>query len=139
MPALTQKGLLAIKISFEYAHWDIEIYWISPDTSRNSTTVITLTLAFQNVWSSRKEFLVAPKLTLLSNVSSQIVLKMGYFLSFFPIVSLNCLCTKKDTILNLKLLPFSKLQSTSQIVQDTSHVWLLCAQAIVHFDILSET
>ena len=35
-----------IKKSFEHAHWDMKIYWISPDTSRNSTTVITLMTGF---------------------------------------------------------------------------------------------
>ena len=45
--ALTQKVLQAIKKSFECAHWDIKIYWISPDTSRNSTTVITLMISFR--------------------------------------------------------------------------------------------
>ena len=43
---LTQKVLQGIKKSFEYAHWDIKIYWISPDTPRNSTTVITLMTGF---------------------------------------------------------------------------------------------
>ena len=42
--ALTQEVSLAIKKSFEYAHWDMKIYWISPETPRNSTTVITLML-----------------------------------------------------------------------------------------------
>ena len=39
---LTQKVLQAIKNSFEYADWSIKIHFISPDTLRNSTTVITL-------------------------------------------------------------------------------------------------
>ena len=38
LTALTQKVLQGIKKSFEYAHWDIKIYWILPDTLRNSTT-----------------------------------------------------------------------------------------------------
>ena len=42
MSALTQKVLLAIKKPFEYAHWDMKIYWISPDTLRNSTIVTML-------------------------------------------------------------------------------------------------
>ena len=42
MSALTQKVLLAIKKSFEYAYWDMKLYWISPEAQRNSTTVITL-------------------------------------------------------------------------------------------------
>ena len=42
--ALTQNVLQAIKKSFEYAHRDMKINLISPDTTRSSATVITLTL-----------------------------------------------------------------------------------------------
>ena len=38
----TQKVLQAIKRPFEYAHWDMNIYWISSDALRNSTTITTL-------------------------------------------------------------------------------------------------
>ena len=53
LTALTQKVLQSIKKSFEYAHWDMKIYWILPDTPRNSTTVITLTYILY--FSDRKE------------------------------------------------------------------------------------
>jgi len=39
---LTQEILLGIKKSFKNAHWAINIYSISPDTAKSSTTVITL-------------------------------------------------------------------------------------------------
>ena len=40
--ALTQIFLQDIKKSFEHAYLDIKIFWNSPDTPRNSTTVITI-------------------------------------------------------------------------------------------------
>ena len=42
LTALTKKVLQDIKTSFEYAHLDIKIYWILPDTLWNSTTVSRL-------------------------------------------------------------------------------------------------
>ena len=39
---LTQKFLQDIKKSFEYANYDMKIFWISPDTPRNSGTVNTV-------------------------------------------------------------------------------------------------
>ena len=96
MLALTQKVIIILGTC-------LSGYWISPDASRNSTSVTTLTLAFQNVWSSRKEFLVAPKLTLLSNVSSQIVLKMGYFLSFFSNCIIKLFVYKKGHYIELEI------------------------------------
>ena len=40
--ALTQKVLKVIKKSFEYAHWNTKIYWISLVSLWNSTTVTML-------------------------------------------------------------------------------------------------
>ena len=42
LTALTQKVLQGIKKSFEYAHWNVKVYWILLDTLWNSTTVSML-------------------------------------------------------------------------------------------------
>ena len=48
--AIAQKVLQGVKKSFEYAHWNIKVYWILPDTLWNSTTVTMLTYSLYVVF-----------------------------------------------------------------------------------------
>ena len=44
---IDSKNLTRSQKTFEYHHWDMKIYWIFPDTLRNSTTATTIMIILQ--------------------------------------------------------------------------------------------
>ena len=76
--ALPQTVLQDGKKSFEYVHWDVKIYWISPETLWNSTTLFMLMVKtpqvkytrLMNVFISFLEFQIGLELKKMRNCSS---------------------------------------------------------------------